>query len=428
MSAEIKERTSILGYLCDPKKFLTLSKLNRSTDHDCQDGVDILGGRVPILLKPLREILLVTKHPRQRANDSGHGQLYRRNVSGQQTHKDDSETYTLGNASTSISFDVVENLPDLGIDLVLSSQHLASLDVKEAEGIDRIESVEELRFRECLYGVILRFLECNTGLRKERYFRSAAETMRRGGVTHNLCRDPLNRHNSEDVPDNVQGTLLVTHQLVRLLGDKSLRVLIEELGDGVNLLWGLRQRLEYLPLFPLPPFGCIGGKEKPWTMDDLGDPVQEWMPELLLVPENSGNFPVLLEHASTVGSARSLEVVLVLLVQFRQNFTHGQGSHEREPGVDTVIGELLREGTKEESTEHGTKPGVLWRPHAIGITPGSEVVWCEVGSEEAVSTNKSNGVGKDGTRYGVARAKSGTLDNWFGVLGLEASVKFKMVD
>ena len=344
------------------------------------------------------------------------------------SRKGNSETYALGNASTSISFDVVENLSDLGINLVLSPQHLASLDVQEAEGIDRIESVEELRFGKCLYSVILRFLERDTGLRKKRYLLSAAETVRRGGVTHNLCRNPLNRHNPEDVPDDVQGTLLVTHQFVRLLGNESLRVLIEELGDDVDLLWGLRQRLEHLPLFPLPPFGCIGGKEKPWTMDDLGDPVQEWMPEFLLVPENSGHFPILVEHTSTVGGPRSLEVVLVLLVQVRQNFIHGWGGHEREPSIDTVVSKLLRESTKEESTEHGTKPGVLWRPHAIGVTPGSEIVWCEVGSKETVSADKSNGICKDGTRDGVTRAETGTLDNWFGGFGLEASVKFKMVD
>ena len=97
-------KKSTLRHLCDPKKFLTLRKFNRSTDHDCQDLVDVLRSRVPALLKSLREISFVTGHP---------GQLRECNVNGQQSHTGDSERYALGNASASISFDVIENLLDL---------------------------------------------------------------------------------------------------------------------------------------------------------------------------------------------------------------------------------------------------------------------------------------------------------------------------
>ena len=87
------------------------------------------------------------------------------------------DTYTLGNASASISLNVVENLLDLSLNLGLSPQNLSSLDVQEAEGIDSVESVEELRLREGAVSVILRILECDTGLQKK-IIQSAAESKR----------------------------------------------------------------------------------------------------------------------------------------------------------------------------------------------------------------------------------------------------------
>jgi len=42
--------------------------------------------------------------------------------------------------------------------------------------------------------------------------------------------------------------------------------------------------------------------------------------------------------------------------------------------------------------------------------------------------NKSDGIYKNVARDGVARAETGTLDNWSDVLGLEASMKLKMVE
>ena len=95
--------------------------------------------------------------------------------------------------------------------------------------------------------------------------------------------------------------------------------------------------------------------------------------------------------------------------------------HERRPGVGAVVGKLFGESTKEESTEHGTEPGIPWRPHAIGETPGDEIVGGEIGGKETVSKNKSDGVCKDSTRDGVTRAETYTLDNWFGVLNLDST-------
>ena len=90
--------------------------------------------------------------------------------------------------------------------------------------------------------------------------------------TYDLGGNPLDWHNPENVPHDIHRTLLATNKLVRVLGDKSFGGFVEELGNSGNLLRGLRQCLEHLPLFPLSPFGCISGKEEPWTMNDVVDP------------------------------------------------------------------------------------------------------------------------------------------------------------
>lgn len=240
--------------------------------------------------------------------------------------------------------------------------------------------------------------------------------------------NPLNWYNLEDIPDDIQGTPLATHELVRLLGNESLGIFVEEVGDGIDLFWGARQLLQHPPLFPLSPFGRISSKEEPWTMDDLGDPVQEWIPELLLVSEDARYFSILLELANAVGTLGSFQVILILLAEFRQDFVHGLGSHEWEPGVGTIVGELLGESAKEESTKHGTESRVLWRPDAIGETPSSKVVCGEICGKETIPTNESDGIRKDGTRDGVTGAETGTLDYWFGVFSLETSVQLKIVN
>jgi hypothetical protein len=59
----VRKRTSNLGQLLDPTKFLTMSEFNRSTGHDGQDRVDVLRSRVSALLDALGEILFDTKYP-----------------------------------------------------------------------------------------------------------------------------------------------------------------------------------------------------------------------------------------------------------------------------------------------------------------------------------------------------------------------------
>ena len=73
-------------------------------------------------------------------------------------------------------------------------------------------------------------------------------------------------------------------------------------------------------------------------------------------------------------------------------------------------------------------PGVLWRLHAVGETPSSEIVWSEICGKEAISTNENDGICKNGTRDGITRAETGARDYRFGVLSLETSVQLKMVD
>ena len=152
------------------------------------------------------------------------------------------------------------------------------------------------------------------------------------------------------------------------------------------------------------------------------------MPELVLVSENARHFSILLELVRSAGGLGPDKVVFVLLAQFRQNFVHGLWGHEREPSVGAVFGELVGERTKEESAEHGTESGALRRPHTVGETPGSEIVWSKICGKEAVSTNESNGICKNGTRDGVTRAETGARDYRFGVLSLKTSVQLKMVD
>ena len=93
--------------------------------------------------------------------------------------------------------------------------------------------------------------------------------------------------------------------------------------------------------------------------------MQEWVLELLLICEDSKNLSILLELSYTVGAPGSYKVVLVLSADPGQNLVHGLGSHKREPGVDAVLGEFVRESAMEETAEHGTESRVLRRPRAI---------------------------------------------------------------
>ena len=261
-----------------------------------------------------------------------------------------------------------------------------------------------------------------------RGLRLVSKVTRQARFTYNLGGDPLNRNNPEDVPDNINRALLPANKLERLLGNKSLGILVEELGDLVNLFTGLCQGLEHLPLFPLSPLWRIGGKEEPWAMDDLGDPVQEWVPELVLVCDDSVHLSILLELAHRIGGLGPHKVVLVLAAKLRQDLIHGLGSHKGEPGVCAILCELFGKSTKEESTEHRSESRVVWRPGAIGNTPSGEVVWREIGGEETISTDESDGICENGPRDSVARAQTSARDDRFGGFSLEASVQLEVID
>ena len=63
-------------------------------------------------------------------------------------------TYAFDDTPSNISLNVAHKLLDLSLDLVLDLQYLASLDVQEAEGVDIVQSVEELRLGKGIFGVI----------------------------------------------------------------------------------------------------------------------------------------------------------------------------------------------------------------------------------------------------------------------------------
>ena len=243
-----------------------------------------------------------------------------------------------------------------------------------------------------------------------------------------MSGNPLNWHNPEHIPNDVQCALLSADELVRLFLNKSLGGLIEELGGGFDLFRGLSQSLGHLPLFPLSPLRGVSGEEEAWAVDNRGYPLQEGVPERLLVFENSSDLTIFLDLAHTVGGFGSNQVVLFLPADLGQNLVHRLGSHEWEPGVRAVVRVLIRESTKEESTEHGTEPRVLWRPYAVSQTPGGEVVGGEISGKEAVPTDESNCVCEDGARDGVTRAQTSTLDDRLSGLCLEAGVKLKVIN
>ena len=163
-------------------------------------------------------------------------------------------------------------------------------------------------------------------------------------------------------------------------------------------------------------------------MDDLGDPVQERVSELVLVCDDPVHLSILLELAHRISGLGSDKVVPVPAAQVRQNPMHGLGSHKREPRVGAVVCELFGESTKEESTEHRSEPMVVRRPRAIGNTPSGKVVWGEICGEEAISTNESDGICENGPRGSVARAQTSTLEGRLGGFSLEASVQLEIID
>lgn len=74
-------------------------------------------------------------------------------------------TYTLDNTSTHICLYVVHKLLDLDLNPVPGLQDLTTLDVQETKGVNITKGVEEFRFREGVFGIILGLLECDASLR-----------------------------------------------------------------------------------------------------------------------------------------------------------------------------------------------------------------------------------------------------------------------
>ena len=75
---------------------------------------------------------------------------------------------------------MIQKLLDLDLNLVLNSQHLTGLNVQEAEGVEVVENVVEFRLRECAFVIVLRLLEGDTGLRRERNVNSVPLIDRQG--------------------------------------------------------------------------------------------------------------------------------------------------------------------------------------------------------------------------------------------------------
>ena len=124
-------------------------------------------------------------------------------------------------------------------------------------------------------------------------------------------------------------------------------------------------------------------------MDDLGDPKDGCL-NLSLFPRMPDTSPCSLDSRVPWVPSGHSESYLSFWSSSVE-FVHSLGSHEWEPGVEAIVGKLFGYSTN-ESAEYGTESGILWRPHAIGGTPGGEVVGGEIGGKEAVFTNKSNGV------------------------------------
>lgn len=92
---------------------------------------------------------------------------YRGKVSFRGPENADDRTYALENASANVRLYVFHELLDLLLDPALGLQNLTAFDVQETEGVNIAKSVEELRLREGVLGVILGLLECHASLREK---------------------------------------------------------------------------------------------------------------------------------------------------------------------------------------------------------------------------------------------------------------------
>lgn len=102
-----------------------------------------------------------------------------------------------------------------------------------------------------------------------------------------------------------------------------------------------------------------------------------------------------------IAGARPRQIIFVKLAQGCQVHLHGRGGHEREPRVDTVLSEVLRKGTQEETAEHASETGTVRVALTVIKAPSGHVVWRVVLSEEPVAAGESDSVTEDGTTDGV---------------------------
>lgn len=124
--------------------------------------------------------------------------------------------------------------------------------------------------------------------------------------------------------------------------------------------------------------------------------------EVLSGLENLRDIIIICEGDPLLSDFRFVEVILLEDPKLLQMRLHGVRCHEGEKCVDTVLRVVVRERAKEELAHSASETESIGITLAVGKTPGSEVIWSEIVSEEAVSTSKGNGVTQDGATDSVS--------------------------
>jgi len=94
---------------------------------------------------------------------------------------------------------------------------------------------------------------------------------------------------------------------------------------------------------------------------------------------------------------RAGKIILINDTQIGQVRLHRLRSHKREERIDAVLCEVVRESSKEESSQCAAKSEGFGISLAVGETPCGQVERCKVVSEESVSASERNSVAEDGT-------------------------------
>jgi predicted nucleotidyltransferase len=104
----------------------------------------------------------------------------------------------------------------------------------------------------------------------------------------------------------------------------------------------------------------------------------------------------------TSSSFGPTQIVLVDDVQLGQVLLHGVGCHEREPGIDAILRELVGERTQEETTKHASEAGTVGIPLSIVKAPSGHVVRRKVLGKEPVPTSEGDSITQNSTTDGVS--------------------------